>query len=212
MLIRKSILLGWFLFAFSLLHPVLGQTKKMYPINEVSKDSSLLIFVEKLKQAIVKKDKAFIVGALDENAGSSFDGGNGILHFQRYWLDKETEPSFWFYLERAIKVGGTFGKENLYFVFPYVYELKPDIEDDDFPFAVVTGEKVNIRAQPNLKAPIIKQLTYEMVRYVHSDEDTTYGKNPIGDPEWIKIQTWDKKIIGWVYYKYLYSPIDCRLF
>lgn len=219
----KQFNLGLFLFAFLWVNLAWSQTppQKFYPINEVDKDSSLQLFVEKLKQAIAKKDKTFILASLDEEVESGQGGTNTIAYFKESWWSKQDEPSFWFYLEHIINLGGAFDYWNSedenkgrVFVFPYVAKLELENPDDYFYIAVITGKNVNLRTRPDLKAPVITQLTYDLVRYVGNESDVVEcaGQNAIGDPAWLKVKTLDNKYTGWVYWKYEHRAIDCRMY
>lgn len=188
---------------------------KFPPPNDLSEDKSLVIFVNQLKAAVQKKDKAFLLGALDEKVMNGFGGDGGIEEFKRYWHWPQDTLSVWHTLEHILNIGGAFTddsrkdpKSRYQFVFPYVNNIDLENPDDYFFVGVITGQNVNLRDKPDLKAKVITQLTYDVVRY----KEKTFGKNAKGDPEWYQIETLDHKKEGWVFWKYVYNPVDYRLF
>lgn len=209
---RLILVMGLFLmWIFNLL----AQPSKFPPINDIGKDKSLVAFVNQLKVAVQKKDKAFLLGALDEKVMNGFGGDGGIEEFKEYWHWPQDTISVWHTLEHILNIGGTFTEEGskdpksrYLFVFPYVNTIDLENPDDYFFIGVITGQNVNLRDKPDLKAKVIGQLTYDVVRY----KDKTSGKNAKGDPEWHLIETLDHKKKGWVFWKYVYSPVDYRLF
>ena len=126
----------------------------------------------------------------------------------------------WPLLKRAIKLGGVFLHDTndltgrYQFVFPYVYNLPLDIEDDYFNIGVITGKNVNLRDGPDTASPIKSKLTYDVIWFLDGDQygRTRSGTNPHGDPEWYQVETYDRQKRGWVNWRYVYSPMDYRIF
>lgn len=188
-----------------------AQPSKFPPPNDLGKDKSLVAFVNQLKAAVQKKDKAFLLSVLDEDIMNGFGGDGGIAEFKEYWHWPKDTISVWHHLQHILDIGGGFtaqeaGTGEYSFVFPYIYNL--DTGDDDvFTAGVITGKNVNFRDKPDLSAKVITQLTYDVVQF----SDETRGKNAVGDPEWYLVETSSHKK-GWVFWKYIYSPIGYRLF
>lgn len=84
------------------------------PINDITKDKSLVTFVNQLKVAVQKKDKAFLLGALDEKVMNGFGGDGGIEEFKEYWHWPKDTLSVWHTLEHILNIGGAFTKEGRY--------------------------------------------------------------------------------------------------
>lgn len=195
-----------------------AQPSKFPPINDITNDKSLVIFVNQLKAAVQKKDKAFLLGALDEKVMSDLGGDGGIAEFKRTWNLDAGDTSIWRQLSRVIELGGAFNKsdqEGRYtFAFPYVHFIDLRDADDYINVGVVTGKNVNVREKPDLKAKVLMQLSYDVIWFVEAEQalQKTEGTNLWGEPEWYLIQTLDRKKQGWVFWKYVCSPIDYRLF
>jgi hypothetical protein len=203
------------LFLFTFQQILSAQPSKFPPINDIGKDKSLVAFVNQLKVAVKKKDKVFLISALDEKVMNGFGGDGGIAEFKEYWDWPQDTLSVWHTLEHILNIGGAFTddsrkdpKSRYLYVFPYVHNVDLNSPDDSFQVGVITGQNVNLREKPDLKAKVITQLTHDVIWY----EGKNHGKNPVGDPEWYLIETMDHKKKGWVFWKYVYSPVDYRLF
>lgn len=210
--------LSTILFPFVFFQILLAQPSKFPPINDISKDKSLVTFVNQLKVAVQKKDKAFLLGALDEKVMSDLGGDGGIAEFKKIWKLDAGDTSIWHQLNRAIELGGAFNKDDqegrYTFAFPYVHFIDLEHADDYINVGVITGKNVNIREKPDLKAKVLMQLSYDVIWFVEEGQalQKTEGSNPWGEPEWYLIETMDRKKRGWVFWKYVCSPIDYRLY
>jgi len=123
-------------------------------------------------------------------------------------------------LDRVIQMGGVFLHDTAdmtgryQFVFPYVYDMPLDIEDDYYSIGVITGKKVNLREGPKTASPVRVQLTYDVVWYLQEEQygKTQSGTSPLGGTEWFMVETYDRQQRGWVNWRYVYSPMDFRVF
>lgn len=208
------------LLAVFLLHDFsLAQSRQWPPRNEVSLDPDLQVFISDLLDAISRKDEAFLLKSLDDNVMIAFDGEGGIDAFTAMWVPQQDDSPIWPLLSRLIQMGGVFLHDTAdetgryQFVFPYVYNIDLDLEDDPFAIGVITGRNVNLRKEPNTGAPVITQLTYDVITYLYEEDGSAwFGTNEFKEPEWYRIETMDKKYTGWVYWKYVYSPVGFRMF
>ena len=202
----------------AVIHFASAQPSKFPPINDIGKDKSLVAFVNQLKVAVQKKDKAFLLAALDEKVMSDLGGDGGIAEFKRTWNLDAGDTSIWHQLSRVIELGGAFSKDDpdghFTFAFPYVHFIDLQDADDYINVGVITGKNVNVREKPDLKAKVLMQLSYDVIWFVEAEQalQKTEGTNPWGEPEWYLIETLDRKKQGWVFWKYVHSPIGYRLF
>lgn len=198
---------------------ILGaQPAKFPPINDISKDKSLLTFVNQLKTAVKKKDKAFLLSVLDPQIKCDLGGEDGIEAFKKIWNLDAGDTSIWHQLDKMLELGGAFNKEDregrYTFAFPYPHFLDLGNVDDYFSVGVITGKNVNIREQPNLKAKVLTQMSYDVIWFVETEPglQKTAGNNPWGEPEWYQIESQDHKTKGWVFWKYVCSPLGYRMY
>lgn len=197
-----------------------AQNPKFPPQDETYLDTDLSAFVKKLLEAIDKRDKHFLYDALDFHVVSSLDSEGGLEDFRRYWSPEQDSSHMWPMMKRVIQLGGVFLKDTadqsgMYeFVFPYVYNMPLDIEDDYYNIGVITGKNVNLRSSPDTAGPIKSKLSYDVIWFVEEDltGKTKSGTNKYGDPEWYLVETYDRAQRGWVNWQYVYSPMDCRMF
>lgn len=197
-----------------------GQNPQFAPRDETYLDTSLTKFVNSLMSAIDARDKILFSEALDPRVLGVIGGDGGIGEFAEEWDTKNDSSLMWPLMKRAIELGGVFLENQIeqeagyQFVFPYVYDMDLDIEDDYYSIGVITGKKVNLRASPDLTSPIKTKLTYDVVWFLESGPygETRAGTNPFGDPEWYMVETYDRSNRGWVNWKYVYSPTWYRLF
>ena len=55
----------------------IGQTKKLFPVDESAKDPTFFVFRARLFRAIQERDAKFIYSILDEKIQNDFGGGVG---------------------------------------------------------------------------------------------------------------------------------------
>lgn len=200
----------------------IAQTRQFFPSNETIKDESLSVFIKKLKTAVQKKDTTFIYASLSPNIRNTFGGDeNGsIKEFKDFWKLEKSNTEFWYKIDRVLSMPGcytsSFSNDKSDYSFPYVFCFQPKGNEDVFEMALITGKDVALRQNPSFNSKTLLNLEYNVVSFVFmpkSDGIITKGKNEVNDPEWylITVQNGKKKLKGWVYYKYIYSPVSYRL-
>lgn len=197
-----------------------SQNPTLVPKDEAYMDPSLAAFVDQLVEAIDKRDQHFLYGVLDYDVSGIRGESSGVADFKQQWGSDNDSSRVWPIMKRAIKLGGVFLHDandetgRYQFVFPYVYDLPLDIEDDYFNIGVITGKNVNLRDGPDTASPIKSQLTYDVIWFLDGDQygQTQAGTNPYGDPEWYQVETYDRQKRGWVNWRFVYSPMDYRIF
>jgi hypothetical protein len=178
--------------------------------DESAQDPTLVQFLDQLKKTVSDKDKAALLAAIDPTIRVSFGSDQGIEAFRKMWvLDTHPETSpVWKELNDALSLGGNFSKmaPGTYFI-PYLYENFPN-NVDAFQYGGITGSNVNVRSAPSLGAPVIAQLTYDVVKA----EAPLTASVRIGDYTypWVAIVTPDGKK-GYVAQKYIRKPVDYRM-
>jgi len=204
--------------------PAIGQTQKVYPRNEISKDSSLVDFVSKLKNAIDRKDKEFLIESIDSNI-RLFSGVNGIKEFIRKFQPDSSNSYIWMYLNRLINLGGYFSNNNsdtLIFIFPYIHSVNPDVQPKSGGMwipGVITEKNVLVYQERSSKSKIIDTLSYDIVSIITPPQ---YIENPLfyipesaikgWITEWVRISTLDETETGFVYWDKIWSPYAYSLY
>lgn len=181
---------------------------KLYPVDEAKQDPSFKAFRDQLFVAIKKRDSKFILNSLDPNISVSFGVcGEGVKCFREYWqLNQPNNSQLWSTLSNVLALGGSFetsGSEK-YFCAPYVsanFPAKVNGEQLEgvHEYAAIIGQNVNVRSRPNLNAPIIASLSYDIVKLDQSSNINNQG--------WFKIIA---PTPGYVSSKFVRSPFDYR--
>lgn len=181
---------------------------KLYLVDEAKQDFSFKVFREQLSAAIKKRDSKFILNSLDPNITVSFGiCGEGVKCFREYWkLNQPNNSQFWTTLSNILALGGSFSSEQgeKYFCAPYVFSNFPDKVNGEelmgvHEYAAIVGQNVNVRLRPNLNAPIITSLSYDIVKLNQSSNTDSQG--------WFKILA---PTPGYVSSKFVRTPFDYR--
>ena len=208
-------------YMFLMMSSAKTQNPTFAPRDEAYQDASLNAFVAKLLEAIDKRDQSFLYSVINIDVAGERGVAGGVEDFKQEWNADKDSSMMWPLMKRAIELGGVFLHDTndltgrYQFVFPYVYDLPLDIEDDYYSIGVITGKNVNLREGPGTTAPIKSKLSYDVIWYLETNDQngvTTSGSNSFGEPEWYKIATYDRQQQGWVNWKYVYSPMSYRLF
>lgn len=184
----------------------LAQSRKLSPVDDAAKDPSFKAFRDRLVAAVKRHDETVLYESLDPKIANSFGGDGGIAEFKEIWKMGEARTKLWDELATILSMGGSFGKTEgpKSFCAPYVFSNFPDAGFDATGYAVITGTRVRVRAQPRLKAPVVTSLSYDIVEV--DNEPSASGDS---NDEWVKIILPNKKR-GYVYGKYIRRPTDYR--
>jgi hypothetical protein len=179
-----------------------AQERYVMPVDEAKKDPSFFEFREKFIAAAERRDGAFILSILDPKIELSFGGDAGIADFKRMWKITAKNSGFWEEFLPVIKNGGSFsgqGSERGFFA-PYTFSNFPE-DLDAFEYRVIFGSNVNLRERPDVSAPIVASLSYNVVKVL--------TENPGGRDAWEKVKTLGGKV-GYVKAEFARSPVDYR--
>ena len=185
---------------------------KVRPVNDSRKEPVLKTFLDSLVQTLKAKDVDALLAVVSPDIKVSFGAENGIEAFRKHWgLDQDPENSkLWSTLKNIIELGGTFdGNQRSVYATPYYYNNFPDTHDP-FVYSVITGKNVNIRKIPNRNAKTVRQLNHEVVIQLFAPEDDVIYEKIGGETHpWQRIRMSDGEE-GYVYGKYVQSPIGYR--
>jgi hypothetical protein len=187
---------------------------KLLPVDEASKDPSLVAFRQRLISAVEKKDHQYIRSILDPNIVVSFGGDGGVKDFFEFWKPERPESELWQELATILSMGGSFepteGEPS--FWVPYVFSTWDRLEDqlkgddDVFTHAAIVAENVEMKSAPDPGATILSMLSYDVVKVDYESSVRESGKDSFA---WVKITMSDGKT-GFVEGRFIRSPIDYR--
>jgi len=163
-----------------------------------------------LIESLERKDLPFLLEHIDDKIKISFGLPSGKNDFLRIWKLKQNpqESEVWTTLLKVLRLGGKFDNQpKTSFTAPYTFFA--DNIRDSFGEWIIIGQSVKLRETASVQGKILGLLNYDIVKYIGE-------KNPIKETidgetyPWIKIET-TEKIQGYVYGKYIRSPIDYRV-
>tara|TARA_R110000751_G_scaffold62520_5_gene129038 strand:+ start:58599 stop:59306 length:708 start_codon:yes stop_codon:yes gene_type:complete len=201
----KSICLGIICF----ISLQLSAQGEFYPPKVEISDYTLSKFLTELTLAVGKKDKDFILEHLDPHILNSFGGNGGIEEFKMYWKFNDDSTNFWEVVENILLIGGPSfdgsSDKNSYYL-PFTFTNWPE-QYDAFEHYLVYGTNVNVRDQPSTtNSEVLGQLSYQIVQITNPEGEMLSENN-----DWLHITTVDNKLSGYVYRKFLISPIGYRM-
>ncbi|MCR6639517.1 MAG: hypothetical protein NVV82_11190 [Sporocytophaga sp.] len=154
---------------------------KILPIDESGSDSSLVLFINNLKNIVSNKDTSELFKILDTAIIVSHGGGiNGIKEFSQNWdLDKPNESVLWPNLTQILNMGGTWEDdvEGRYFCIPYAQSNKAfskyKYDFDWFFTAVCISPHATVYQEPKITSKELGTLSYDIVEmdpnFMHED-------------------------------------------
>lgn len=180
---------------------------KLYPPGPEISDYSLSQFLTELTLAVGKKDKKFILDHLSPNILNSFGGNGGIEEFKAYWDFDSVDSKFWEVAEQLLLIGGPKHKKDTEdYIIPFTFSDWPE-DYDAFEHFLVLGTNVNVRDKPNTQdSQVLGQFSYQIVKWNRTETD-----NLETEPQWYNVSTVDGNLSGYVFGKYLVSPIGYRM-
>jgi len=206
-----------FLIAFFIVTSTIYSQNQLIPKTPNISDPSLQKFIVEFSKAIKNKDEIFILNSLSENIKVSFDGSNGIKAFKNYWKWNTDNSKFWLISEKILALGGGDDSSSNHYSLPYVFSNWPDNEKlDPYTFMAITGNHVNVRDLASLKnSNVIGQFNYDIVKVNYdktfNSSSNLKNTNILGGNLWYFVESLDQKTKGYVYWDYIWSPIDYRI-
>ncbi len=205
--VRQNSLIASALIAMAVVMSTNVLARSMPPVDEAGKDPSLQRVRAQLLTVIRHHDKKALLPWLDPDIQYAHGGGAGIHDFIENWGIGSKGSDFWGKMEFALTHGGYLEKGRDFFnhKLGLVQDKRPEFVapyyqfycDDEKSFvktfsSLEDGCRANIisgrpplRSQPNLKAPIITNLSYDLVTV---DQEAYERHHP-----WTKVMTTDGK-------------------
>lgn len=183
---------------------VSGQVQKLYPVDEAAKDPTFFTFRARLIQAVQRRDAAFILGIVSPKIQNGFGGDDGIEAFKNTWKPERPQSELWTELATVLSLGGAFDKDGI-FEAPYISAKWPE-DKDGFELGAIIGEKVRVRAAPQISSSIMRELSFDIVDVPDWQTNKARGEKR----DWIKVKLSDGQS-GYVAEEFIRSPIAYRV-
>ncbi len=209
-----------FIYLFLLIFINAYTQEKLIPVNSQIKDPDLEEFIVNLRNAIAVKDKEFIINNLSPKIQNGFGGGGGVEEFKEYWNYLSDKSFFWRLAKNIFEMGGgELNEEGNFYSMPYVFSNWPDHEVYDvYEYMAITAAKVNVFNEPNASnSKVLGQLSYDIVKVDYEKSYPPFINHEyeyltrMGEKLWYYIISLDKKLEGYVYRDYIWSPIGYRI-
>lgn len=191
--------------------PCAGQTIRLYPVDESHKDRSFKIFRDQLLAALRRRDKKYLLSVLHPDIMNSLGGNGGVKEFVEHWKLNSSDSKVWSELYKIMSLGGTFENVNgeKEFSAPYVSSrwdrIQPKLRGEfaEVSYAAIIGSRVRVYSRPDLDAPVLARLSYDVVEvdYPGSIQSSDY------EFIWVKIKL-PKGRSGYVRAAEIRSPSD----
>lgn len=166
------------------------------PIDQCAADASFAAFRASLREAIGRRDRAFILSIIPDDILVNFGGDRGREAFARQWRLDQADSPFWDELQGTLALGCA--REEDEYVSP---SLGPQLADQHDPFDVVVAVRSGaaLRAAPDDGAAVLARLDWDVLqmRGVEAPED------------WIAVRRADGRE-GFVRRADVRSPLDYR--
>lgn len=190
---------------------------KISLVDESAQVPDFAQFLERLKKAVRDRDAQFIRSIVTPKTKLSFGEHRSISY-----LNPENPNSpFWSDLEKTLALGCT--NEQIFFSCPTTFRqfdaavknAPADQRETAYETSViVVGENVNVRSQPDLKAPTVALLTNEIVKldrdaFKEAMLETPAVVAPSNLDGWTPVILPNNKS-GYVSTRYAYSPLGYR--
>ena len=204
-MISRFVVLVLFLLIAICSPPLRSQERKLEPVDEATKDMSWAHFKNRLLDAVMKRDRKFVLGILDRNIRIGVDGVRGVDEFRKQWfLDADDSP-LWRDLPSALFLGAAYMKRERgprELCAPYLLAQWPRTMDPHAYGAIIARDAL-VKAAPSSDSPTLATLSYDIVAVADWE---VADKAPDFPQKWTKIKL--KTGEGYVPEEQIRSPIE----
>jgi hypothetical protein len=145
--------------------PLRSQERKLEPVDEAMRDLSWAHFKNRLLDAVMKRDRKFVLGILDRNVRIGVDGVRGIPEFTKQWhLDADDSP-LWRDLPSALYLGAAYMQRegrSRELCAPYLLAQWPR-NMDPHAYGAIIAKDALVKAAPSSDSPTLATLSYDIV-------------------------------------------------
>jgi hypothetical protein len=185
--------------------PLRAQDRKLEPVDEGTRDMSWAHFKNRLLDAVMKRDRKFVLGILDRNVRIGVDGVRGVDEFRKQWhLDADDSP-LWRDLPSALFLGAAYVKRERgprELCAPYLLAQWPRTMDPHAYGAIIAKDAL-VKAAPSSDSPTLAALSYDIVPVADWE---VADKAPDFPQKWTKVKL--KTGEGYVPEEQIRSPIE----
>lgn len=161
---------------------------KVPPVDEATKDASLVMFRGKLLDAIARRDIDYVVKQASSDIKLSFGGSYGQKDFRKSltlsakdladeykYRAAEMREGYWDALEEVFRMGGQFTDKNT-FEAPYTWTAKLPHDADPYTTYLIITRNAALRERPSKYGAFIAALAYDVVTGIAGGEGTKFQR------------------------------------
>lgn len=189
--------------AFS--NPLRAQERRLEPVDEATRDMSWAYFKNRLLEAVMKRDRKFVLAILDPNVRMGLDGVRGVAEFRKQWALDADDSQLWRELPSALFAGAAYrmrGPVPHELCAPYVHPRWPR-DLDPHAYGAIISRDALVKAEPSSDSRTLASLAYEIVAVADWE---VADKAPDFAQKWVKIKL--KTGEGFVPEEQIRSPIE----
>lgn len=189
--------------AFS--NPVRAQERRLEPVDEATRDMSWAYFKNRLLEAVMKRDRKFVLAILDPNVRMGLDGVRGVAEFRKQWALDADDSQLWRELPSALFAGAAYrmrGPVPHELCAPYVHPRWPR-DLDPHAYGAIISRDALVKAEPSSDSRTLASLAYDIVAVADwevADKARDFAQ------KWVKIKL--KTGEGFVPEEQIRSPIE----
>lgn len=160
--------------------PALADRQSFPPVDEAERDPTLVAFRDSLSASVAARDTKAVIAAVCPDIYLSHGGSGGPEEFLEY-LDPATgdaqedqnRETYWNDLETTLSQPGYFDDEGEFWM-PHQWQITLPASLDPFVTYFVTGQNVTLRQAAEPGAPVLNQISHEVVIITDYRDDTDY--------------------------------------
>jgi hypothetical protein len=185
--------------------PLHAQERKLEPVDEAVHDISWAHFKNRLLEAVMKRDRKFVLRILDRDVRVGVDRVGGIPEFRKQWALDAPDSPLWRELPGALYLGAAYVKRgNLprELCTPYVLARWPR-DMDPHAYGAIISREVLVKSGPSSDSQTLATLSHFIVPVADWEVP---DKAPDFAQKWVKIRL--KAGEGFVPEEQIRSPIE----
>jgi hypothetical protein len=186
--------------------PVLhAQERKLEPVDEAMRDLSWAKFKNALLDAVMRRDRKFVLSILDRNVRVGVDGVRGIAEFSKQWHLEEEDSPLWRDLPTTLFLGAAYSSREgrpRELCAPYVFAQWPR-NMDPYAYGVIISRDALVKVAPSSDSSTLVTLSYDIVPVADWEVADQAADFP---QKWTKVRL--KTGEGYVPEEQIRSPIE----
>jgi len=181
--------------------------RNLPPREAAGEQEGLTAFRQTFSEIVLSRNPDALLNLAATDLRGAAGGRSGVEAFRAAWnLDQSPGNSpLWDHLAELVEFEGAMRGDE--YVLPYFIAEFPE-ELDPHEFGLITGSNVNVRARPELGAPVVRQVSHGVVRVIVDSLDAPPTETIGGETHpWVQVGL-ANGATGYVWGKYFRSPRD----